>query len=338
MLAAPLGGKHGHLEVPQIRDGKVEDFTPIVSTAIGWKPVDEQIEPFDLKVTKFMVLEVVAAVLVAVIFIWLAQRMRGGGAPKGRLWNMLELMLLFIRDEVVRPSIASHDDHDHDDHDHGKPGHGKPAHDHTHAVQMHHEDDVAALDGAALLQAEVDHPANHEEHEADKYLPFLWTLFFFVLGCNLLGMVPWLGSPTGAFAVTGTLAFITLIAVSIAGMMKLGPLGYVAAQVPTMDLPLPLAIILKPMIFVIEVGGLFIKHFVLGVRLLANMFAGHLVLAVIVAFVAYAANTVFIFGVAPASVLGGFALSMLELFVAFLQAYIFTFLASLFIGMAVHPH
>jgi F-type H+-transporting ATPase subunit a len=108
--------------------------------------------------------------------------------------------------------------------------------------------------------------------------------------------------------------------------------------VPHMDLPLPLAIALKPMVFVIEVLGMFIKHGVLAIRLLANMMAGHLVLAVIMAFILAAANSVAWYGVAPASILGATALSMLELFVAFLQAYIFTFLSALFIGMAVHPH
>jgi F-type H+-transporting ATPase subunit a len=105
-----------------------------------------------------------------------------------------------------------------------------------------------------------------------------------------------------------------------------------------MDLPLPLAILLKPMIFVIEVAGLCIKHFILAMRLLANMMAGHLVLAVILAFIAASSTTMAWYAVTPASVFGAVALSLLELFVAFLQAYIFTFLSALFIGMAVHPH
>jgi F-type H+-transporting ATPase subunit a len=72
--------------------------------------------------------------------------------------------------------------------------------------------------------------------------------------------------------------------------------------------------------------------------LLANMMAGHVVLAVIVAFVAASARSAVFYGVAPASILGAIPLNLLELFVAFLQAYIFVFLAGLFIGMAVHPH
>jgi F-type H+-transporting ATPase subunit a len=76
----------------------------------------------------------------------------------------------------------------------------------------------------------------------------------------------------------------------------------------------------------------------LAVRLLANIMAGHMVLTVIIAFIGAAWSSTFIWGIAPASILGATALSMLELFVAFLQAYIFTFLSALFIGMAVHPH
>ena len=177
-------------------------------------------------------------------------------------------------------------------------------------------------------------------HDAKRFLPLLWTLFFFVLGCNLLGMVPWLGSPSGSLAVTATLALVTFVTVLGAGMYKLGVVGFFKAQVPSMDLPFPVAVLLVPMIFVIELLGLIIKHGVLAVRLLANMMAGHVVLAVIVAFIAASANAhaVIANSVTVASVLGATALSLLELFVAFLQAYIFTFLSALFIGSAVHPH
>jgi F-type H+-transporting ATPase subunit a len=101
-----------------------------------------------------------------------------------------------------------------------------------------------------------------------------------------------------------------------------------------------MAVVLIPLIFVIEIMGLLIKHCVLAVRLLANMMAGHVVLAVMLAFIgaSYAAGTAIWSGVTLASVLGATALSLLELFVAFLQAYVFTFLSALFIGAAVHPH
>ena len=107
-----------------------------------------------------------------------------------------------------------------------------------------------------------------------------------------------------------------------------------------MELPGPMAIFLKPMMFAIDVVGLLIKHSVLAVRLLANMFAGHLVLAVIVSFITATAHTLVILwlGVTVSSLGGAVAISLLELFVAFLQAYIFTFLSALFIGMAIHQH
>jgi F-type H+-transporting ATPase subunit a len=81
-----------------------------------------------------------------------------------------------------------------------------------------------------------------------------------------------------------------------------------------------------------------VKHFVLAVRLLANMMGGHMVLAVMLTFIIATAGRMIFWGVMPVSVLGSVALSLLELFVGILQAYIFTFLSALFIGMAVHPH
>jgi len=271
---------HGHIDIPQ--PFQMEE--PLVDLSTGIELIDNIIQPFDLSITKFMVLEVVVAVIIAACFIGLAKRLKSGGSAKGRFWNILEVFLLFIRDDVARPCIGKHD--------------------------------------------------------ADKFMPFLWTIFLFVLGCNLIGMVPWMGSPTGALAVTGALAFITFSIVILSGSAKLGVVGFWKAQVPQMDLPGPVAVLLIPMIFAIEVLGLFIKHGVLAVRLLANMMAGHVVLAVIVGFISVSATAgMGLWGaVSIASVLGGTALSLLELFVAFLQAYIFTFLSALFIGAAVHPH
>jgi F-type H+-transporting ATPase subunit a len=269
-------GSDGHIHIPQ----PFQTEEPLFEANTGNALVDRTIQPLDLEITKFMVLEVVAAVIVAVLFIWIAGRMRGGERPRGRLWNLLEVFLLFFRDSVARPCI----------------GHG-----------------------------------------ADRFMPFLWTLFFFILGCNLLGMIPWMGSPTGSLSVTGTLALIAFAATVTTGMKQLGLVGFWRAQIPHLDVPGPLKIVLVPMIFVIEIFGLLIKHAVLGVRLLANMMAGHVVLAVIVAFIGAATGPIW-YAVMPASVAGAAALGLLELFVAFLQAYIFVFLAALFIGMAVHPH
>jgi len=271
-------GGTGHVEIPQ----PFAPNEPIFKAETSSDTINRIIQPFDLKITKFMVLEFVAAILLCVFFIGLAKAIRGGAVPRGRFRHILEAMLLYFRDGVARPCIGGHD--------------------------------------------------------ADRFVPFIWTIFFFVLACNLFGMIPWMGSPTGSLAVTGALAFATFLVVIGAGMQKLGTLGMIKSLVPHMDLSPGLKIVLVPMIFAIEVFGLLIKHCVLAVRLLANMMGGHVVLAVIVAFIAASAESLLWYVVTPTSVLGATALSMLELFVAFLQAYIFAFLAALFIGMAVHPH
>jgi F-type H+-transporting ATPase subunit a len=255
---------------------------PLIAVHTGNKHIDNTIQPLDLKLTKFMVIELVAAILLCVFFIGLAKALRGGALPRGNFRNMLEAMLLYFRDKVARPCIGGHD--------------------------------------------------------ADRFVPYLWTIFFFVLTLNLFGMIPWMGSPTASLATTAALAAVTFLVVIGAGMKKLGVLGFWKAQVPHMDLSPALKIVLVPMIFVIEIFGLLVKHGVLAVRLLANMMGGHVVLAVIVAFIAASVNSLWWYLIAPGSLAGATALSLLELLVAFLQAYIFTFLSALFIGMAVHPH
>jgi F-type H+-transporting ATPase subunit a len=266
-------------------------------------------------ISKYMILEVVLAAFLLLLFSRLAAKLRTGEPAKGRLANLLEAMILFVRDQIARPAIDSHDHHESHGHD---DAHGHDA-GHEHAAPAH-----------AVL----------EKHDGDRFVPLLLTLFFFVLGCNLLGMVPWAGSPTAAFAVTLSLAGVTLLTVVVAGMRKFGFLGFFGNQVPSMDLPLPLAIILKPLIFLIEMAGLLIKHGILAVRLLANMVAGHLVLLGIMGLISAAAT--YSMGlwatVTGISVVSCTLFSVLELFVAFLQAYIFTFLSALFIGAAVHQH
>lgn len=176
-------------------------------------------------------------------------------------------------------------------------------------------------------------------HDADRFVPLLWTIFLFVLGCNLFGMLPWVGAPTAAFGATFALACVTFGTVLVAGMQKFGVVGFWLNQVPHMDLPLALRP-LKLMIFAIELVGLFIKHAVLAVRLLANMVAGHLVLLGILGIILAAAEASHgTWMVATSvSVVGSTLFSCLELFVAFLQAYVFTFLSALFISAAVHHH
>ena len=282
-------------------------------------------------ISKYMILELVLAGILFLLFTRLAAALRTGAPAKGRFANLFEAMILFVRDQIARPAIDSHDHHDdhaHDDHD------AHAHHDHAHV------DQPAALGPHGHEAATATVHAVREHHDGDRFVPLLLTLFFFVLGCNLLGMVPWAGSPTASFSVTLALAGVTFATVVVAGMMKFGFLGFFGNQVPSMDLPLPLAILLKPMIFAIEMLGLLIKHLILAVRLLANMVAGHLVLLGIMGLISAAAT--YSMGmwatVTGISVVSCTLFSVLELFVAFLQAYIFTFLSALFIGASVHQH
>lgn len=288
------------------------------------------------QVTRFMVMEILVAALMCLILIPLARRIASQRVTRGRFWNAFEAILLFIRDGIARPSI----DGGHDDHGHHKP-HAKPNDIDAELVEMVgvHDDahgNPPDLIGHGPAADAHDHHASHGRL-SDKYLPYLWTVFFFVLFCNLMGMLPGGASATGDINVTGTLALLTFAVVIIAGMRVMGPLGFFTNLVPKMDVPA----ILKPplwiLMFIIEVAGLLIKHIVLAVRLFANMLAGHIVIATILGFVALAAG-IFTWMVTPASILGAVAISMLELLVAFLQAYIFTFLSALFIGSVVHSH
>jgi F-type H+-transporting ATPase subunit a len=174
-------------------------------------------------------------------------------------------------------------------------------------------------------------------HDADKYMPYLWTVFFFVLFSNLLGLVPGGASATGNINVTIILALMTFITVLSAGIRASGPIGFWKSLVPALDVPGYMKVPLTLLLFPIEVAGLLIRHVVLSVRLFANMLAGHLVLAVILGFIIQVTGLLW-YVVTPASIFGLIAMDLLEIFIAFLQAYIFTLLSALFIGMAAHPH
>lgn len=281
---------------------------------------------YDFQVTKFMVLQVVAGLLALVIFSGLSRHIRSGKPARGWFWNFWELLAVAIRDDVARPAIGTGHHHQEgatDHHDYNREGYPRLS------------DDNLGEHGHGL--------ADTGSHPADKYLPFVWSCFFYVLFCNLLGALPWLGSATGHIAVTGALALATLVYVIKSGADKLGMAGFWKSLVPSMDLPGAMGLVLKPMIWVIEFFGLLIKHGVLAVRLFANIMAGHTVIAVILSYIAVAGSPDFPYPmlywlITPASVVGQIGIGMLELFVAFLQAYVFAFLAALFIGSAVHPH
>jgi F-type H+-transporting ATPase subunit a len=239
--------------------------------------------------TKYMILELLVAILIAAIYIPLARRSQNGELPKGARWNAFESLLTFIRDEVAKPSIG--------------------------------------------------------EHDADTFVPYLWTVFLFILFCNLLGMIPFLGSPTANIWVTGALASLSFVLIHGAPIAKGGLFHYLKSQWPHIEvghgvIAMIVGGFLSLFVFLIEMFGTAIKCFVLAVRLFANMIAGHMVLASILLFIVIVGEggyTNLWPVVTLSSVVGVVALSLLELFVAFLQAYVFTFLTALFVGMALHP-
>ena len=307
-----------------VRDSSTWELPGFVLTLLGRDR--HLVLPFGL--TKYMVLQVVAAVLAYLIFRGLAKRAAGGKPVKGVWWNFWEMLALFVRDEVVRPSIGI--PHHLEHHDHGDE-HGLAAHSvAVHAHGTHGDGHALVADGGHGLAVEVGHPA-------DKYLPYVWSVFFYILFCNLLGAIPLLGSPTADINLTGVLAVVTFAHVVYFGSERTGFVGFLKSLVPHMDLPKPIAILLLPMIWLIEAGGLLIKHGVLAIRLFANIMAGHTVLGVFLGFIAVADGVLWNL-VMPASILGQVAIGMLELFVAFLQAYVFALLTSLFISAAVNPH
>ncbi len=246
----------------------------------------------------------------------------------------------------------------------------------------------------SFLRTEVFRPALKEN--TDRFTPFLWTVFFFILFCNLLGMLPlgqianivtggtaphfW-GTATGNWVVTGTLAIMTFLTIHIGGVSQqvrmamdpsldphhhhgahghgdphahhgpegrnfivavpVGGLRYLWNFAPhpetgikVMDLTLWFGLL------ILEMLGALVKPFALCVRLFANMIAGHLILASLLIMIPFTVHGVTLYtkiGVSIPIAIGSAALSILEVFVCFLQAYIFTFLTTLFIGSAVAP-
>jgi F-type H+-transporting ATPase subunit a len=191
------------------------------------------------------------------------------------------------------------------------------------------------------LRKEVAEP-NLGEH-TDRFIKYIWTAFFFVLVNNLLGLLPIAalmglgklhigGTATGNIWVTGTLALMTLVMMVVNGL-RLGGKHYLAHFSPG---PIWLAWLLIP----VEIIGTIAKTAALAIRLFANMVAGHVLLAVLLSFIflAAAGGVGIAVPVVLGSVLGSVAVNLLELFVAFLQAYIFTFLTTLFIGQSVVFH
>lgn len=232
-------------------------------------PVDESRSVYDFSITKNVASMFLSAIILAFIFMSVANayQTRRGKAPRG-FQSAMEVLVLFIRDEVVKPNIGP----------------------------------------------------NYQ-----KYLPYMLTLFFFILVNNLLGLLPGAANVTGNIAITMTLAIITFLIVHFNSNKH-----YWMHLVKPTGVPLALLPIMIP----VEIVGVFMKPFSLMIRLFANMTAGHIILLSLF-------GLIFIFkSMFVAPVVSAFALFMnfIEIMVAFIQAFIFTLLSSMYIGSAIEDN
>lgn len=190
--------------------------------------------------------------------------------------------------------------------------------------------------------------------DTNKFLPYLLTLFFFILFNNLIGLVPLMdvqhlfglhnlyigGTATGNLAVTAALATVAFFVINVSGLIHLGPKQYLmhfTGGVPVTLGMIPVILIMIP----VEIMGMFIKPAALAIRLFANMTAGHVLLAVLMGFTAAGLDALGPAGGAPItliSLVAAVGIMFLEIFVAFLQAFIFMFLTALFIAQFRHHH
>ncbi len=234
-------------------------------------------KPLDLSITKTVVGIFVSFLVVLIIFLSVSRsyKKNAGHAPRG-LQSLLEPLILFIRDEVAKPSIGKH---------------------------------------------------------YATFMPFLLTLFFFIFFANIIGLIPIFpagANVTGNIGVTLVLALFTFIVITFKGNRSYWMHIFNAPGIPWwLKFPLPL-------IPVIELAGMFIKPFVLMVRLFANITAGHIIIMGFMAliFIFGQISAGIAYGVSFISVLFSLFISVLELLVAFIQAYVFTILSALYIGMA----
>ena len=191
-------------------------------------------------------------------------------------------------------------------------------------------------------------------HHTRRYLPYLMTLFFFILFNNLFGLIPILdilhlagvhetpvgGTATANIMVTGALALLSFVMIELHGIRELGLKGWLihnfGGLVPGPIYLLPIAVL----VFFVELAGHLIKPMALAIRLFANMVAGHTLMAVLLGFGAAAATGGSgALGIGAISLVSGMAavlVTFLELFVAFLQAFIFMFLTAVFISLLSH--
>jgi len=185
------------------------------------------------------------------------------------------------------------------------------------------------------LREDLARPILHEN--TDRFICFIWNTFFFILFLNLLGMIPldgfFLGkltlggTATANIWVTGALAAMAFVMIHVSGIRQQGLWRYIVTFIPHVPWPL------IPLMYVLEIVGAIIKPCALAIRLFANMLAGHTILGALVG-LGIASGSFLIGGI---TVLGSAMFSLLELLVAVIQAYIFTFLMTMFMGAAIRP-
>lgn len=192
----------------------------------------------------------------------------------------------------------------------------------------------AALEGLVLFVRDEIAEPNIGHGDSRKFTPLLCSFFSFILVAALLGLMPFAATSTGNLAVTMGLALVSFAAQQYAGISKYGVAGHFHNLIPP-GLPAWLLPIMIP----VEILSMFTKPFALMIRLFANMLAGHMVITTLLLLISLMAQISWLGGVAmaPVSILLSLFIMLLEVLVAFIQAYIFTLLSAIFIGMYAHP-
>lgn len=203
---------------------------------------------------------------------------------------------------------------------------------HTHAVGRPRGFSAGVEAMVLYIRNEVILP--NVGHHGNGFVPYLLTCFFFILTANLLGLIPYGSTSTGNIAVTGSLALMTFITTEVAGMRALGSHYLSTIFYWNKDLPMVMRVLMLIVVSPVELIGKITKPIALAIRLFANMTAGHIVLLAFIGLI----FTFKSYAVAAAPVAMAVALSLLELMVAFLQAFIFTLLSSVFIGLIRESH
>ena len=244
------------------------DISPTLASWFSWKASEGGYDddPKQLFISKQSFMMFLASILLILAFTFGYDKNK---KVQSGLGNLLEVFVVFIRDEVVYPNMG--------------------------------------------------------EKQGKRFLPLILTFFFFIVTLNLMGLIPGSATATASFSVTVTLALITFFTYVLFGNKDFWKHIFATPGVPVWLLPIMIPV---------EIIGLFTKPFALSVRLLANMTAGHAIILAIIGIIINMKSYSVAFGAIPIAV----AIYILELFVAFLQAYIFSLLSSIFIGMAVIEH